>query len=87
MTKLFLLRRAMLLFVMLSGLSLWAQVETGTITGSIADPRNLAIPNAEVTIKRCHGSGESCAHKRDRAFSISTLEAGRLPGECDGFRV
>ncbi len=51
MTKLFLLSRAMLLFVMLSGFSLWAQVETGTITGSIADPRNLPIPNAEVTIK------------------------------------
>jgi len=51
MTKLFLLRRATLLFVMLIGVSLWAQVETGTITGSIADPHNLAIPNAEVIIK------------------------------------
>src|SRR5882762_564346 len=51
MTKLFLLSRAMLLFVMLSGFSLWAQVETGTITGSIADQHNLAIPDAAVTIK------------------------------------
>jgi hypothetical protein len=51
MRKLWTALRTFCLAMGLSGVALWAQVETGTISGSISDPSGSVIPLATVTIK------------------------------------
>lgn len=80
MTKLFLLRWTVWFTLALTGSLLWAQVETGIITGAVSDPSGAVIPNANVSIKSA---------STGLTATMQTNEAGRFqspplkPGEYE----
>ena len=58
-----------IVFALLTVPALRAQVETGTITGSVTDPGGLVVPNAQVSIKSA---------ATGRSNLLQTNETGRF---------
>ena len=74
---------------MLSAIS-WAQVPTGTISGTAVDPSGAVIPNVKVTIKnKATGSERQVLSASDGTFSAPALPAGNyeLTAQGTGFRT
>ncbi|MBK6798866.1 MAG: TonB-dependent receptor [Acidobacteria bacterium] len=68
----------------------WAQVPTGTISGTAVDPSGAVIPNVKVTIKnKATGSERQVITASDGTFSVPALPAGNyeLTAQGAGFRT
>jgi hypothetical protein len=81
-------RRIALLLFLCGGLS-FAQLNTGTITGSITDPSGAAVPNVKVTAVQMDTNFESHATTNaEGLYRIQSLQPGayRLTFEASGFK-
>jgi outer membrane receptor protein involved in Fe transport len=72
------LLRVISVLVVLAGMHLLAQTETGQITGTVTDPTGAAIPNAKVTvISSGTGATRIVNSSGDGSYNVTNL----LPGE------
>ena len=79
---------AVLVFVA-STTSLFAQVTTGSIVGTVKDSSGAAIPNATVTVTNTQqGSSQNLATTGDGNFAAALLQAGKytVSVEAPGFK-
>ncbi|MEK7403619.1 MAG: carboxypeptidase-like regulatory domain-containing protein [Acidobacteriota bacterium] len=69
--------RWFLVFVNLLAGTAWGQTITGSIVGSVKDPSNLAVANAEVTLTHAGTAAERRAATNERGdFVFSSLQPG-----------
>ncbi len=74
--------------LLLAAASLFAQTETGQITGTITDPSGAVIPGANVTVKSAGtGATRSATTSADGTYTIASLLPGQyvLTVEAPGF--
>ncbi|HYL37464.1 MAG TPA: carboxypeptidase-like regulatory domain-containing protein [Bryobacteraceae bacterium] len=77
------------LFCLAAG-SVWAQVATGTITGTVTDPSGAVIPNATLTITNpATAASRTVTSNAQGLFSVPALVAGtyQVKTEVSGFQT
>ena len=69
--------RNMLIVVLCGAVSLWAQSDRGTITGTVSDPAGGVVANASVEARNTqNGVSTSVASSATGNFTIPALSAG-----------
>jgi outer membrane receptor protein involved in Fe transport len=72
------LLRILSVVVVLAGMHLLAQTETGQITGTVTDPSGAAVANAKVTVRSVGtGTTRTVSSSTDGGYNVTNL----LPGE------
>jgi outer membrane receptor protein involved in Fe transport len=72
-------KRLTVLFVLLSVMvaGVWAQTETGQISGTLQDPTNAVVPNAKVTVKGVEtGVTRVVTSSSSGVYTVPQLQAG-----------
>jgi uncharacterized surface anchored protein len=60
-----------------SALLLWAQAETGQITGTVTDPSGAAVPNASIkVVNAANGAERNGTTNASGVYSVTNLEPG-----------
>ena len=60
-----------------AALLIWAQAETGQITGTVTDPSGAAVPNASIkVVNAANGAERSNATNGAGVYSVTNLEPG-----------
>ena len=60
-----------------TALLIWAQAETGQITGTVTDPSGAAVPNASIkVVNAATGAERNSASNGAGVYSVTNLEPG-----------
>src|SRR5579872_960767 len=76
--------------LVLTGITVWAQVPTGVISGTVTDESGAVIPSAAITItNKATGAARSVTANASGIFSASALDPGEyeVRSENTGFRT